>query len=300
MKITEHIDDFGTYLATATRLLEGTRKRYTYEVSRFAAAVGNPDFEQLAPLDLLRWHGDMQTKRMAVGTQGQKHAALRAFCQYMSRFERSSTAKVLLETLEDIHVPRGAGTRRETHALPERAVEQLLTAALARPHLGIRDHAIIHFLRATGVRRAELRDLKMEHLDLADRMAVVTGKGDKTRPVVFDQACSDALSAWFELREAWRPEADNVFLSARGKALALVTVSEIVRETAAAAGFKGDVWTHIFRHTAVSNLLDRGMAIQDVATFAGHANVATTFRYFHQQPGRLKEEYDKATSTQGS
>lgn len=300
MKVTEHIEDFRTYLATATRLLEGTRTRYLYEVSRFAAAVGNPEFDELAPRDLLRWHADMQAKKMARGTQGQKHAALRSFFHYLSRFEQSAPAKALLETLADISVPRDAGTRREAHALAEDAVQRLLAAALERPGLGIRDHSIIHFLRATGVRRAELRDLEMKDLDLEERMATVSGKGQKTRPVVFDQPCREALDDWFKLREAWRPEANNVFISARGSALSLVTVSEIVRGTAKAAGLAGDVWTHIFRHTAVSNLLDQGMAIQDVAVFAGHSNVATTFRYFHQKSGRLKEEYDKATGGQGS
>jgi integrase len=38
------------------------------------------------------------------------------------------------------------------------------------------------------------------------------------------------------------------------------------------------------------------MSLQDTAVMAGHTDVKTTMRYYHQEPSRLKEEYDKATA----
>ena len=38
------------------------------------------------------------------------------------------------------------------------------------------------------------------------------------------------------------------------------------------------------------------MSLQDTAVMAGHTDVKTTMRYYHQEPSRLKEAYDKATA----
>jgi integrase/recombinase XerD len=72
-------------------------------------------------------------------------------------------------------------------------------------------------------------------------------------------------------------------------------VSAIVSRCAEEAGLKGQVWAHLFRHSALTRLLDKGMAIQDVAKLAGHANINTTARYHHAEEARLKEVYDRAT-----
>ena len=45
----------------------------------------------------------------------------------------------------------------------------------------------------------------------------------------------------------------------------------------------------------MTRLLDGGMNIQDVATFAGHSSINATMRYFHKGRGELKEAYDQAT-----
>ncbi len=104
------------------------------------------------------------------------------------------------------------------------------------------------------------------------------------------------LELWLEDRKTWPLHSDYVFCSVDGTRLSTAAVQGIVREANKRAGFRKQVWPHVFRHTRITELLNNGMSLQDTAVMAGHTDVRTTMRYYHQEPSRLKEEYDKATS----
>jgi integrase/recombinase XerC len=151
------------------------------------------------------------------------------------------------------------------------------------------------------MRRAELPNLCLDDLDLRPCLATVTGKGEKTRTVVFDALCLADLERWLEGRAQCRvsSEVKNVFISADGRPLHLNTISMLVRSIAKAAGLRKAVWTHLFRHTSVTRLLEQGMQLQDVAALHGHASFNTTAGYVHPDPARLKKEYDRVTRGRG-
>ena len=180
--------------------------------------------------------------------------------------------------------------------LEEDRLNRLLDAAGGKVSTGIRDRAMLRFLCSTGVRNFELTGLEMGGLDLQERMATVLGKGDKQRVVVFDAECRRDLDLWLEDRKTWPVHSDCVFCSVDGTRLSTAAVQGIVREANKRAGFRKQVWPHVFRHTRITELLNNGMSLQDTAVMAGHTDVRTTMRYFHQDPSRLKEAYDKATA----
>jgi site-specific recombinase XerD len=291
------IEAFRRYMATASDLSEGTRTRYAYEVGQFFKLVEGKGVDQLSARDILDWNSILQEGGASQGTVGQKRAALRQFFQYLEEFEQDEHAGRLLRAMNHLKMPTALAPRREPYALTEDQVQRLLDAAAERPGVGIRDRAIIHFLWATATRRAELRNLTLPDLDLEDRVASVVGKGDKRRNVVFDAACQEDLARWLEVRATWEiaPEVQEVFVSAFGRQLNINTVGNIVRECGERAGLRKELWTHIFRHSRLTGLLNGGMSIQDTAVFAGHSDPATTLGYFHQGAGELKSRYDRAT-----
>ena len=113
--------------------------------------------------------------------------------------------------------------------------------------------------------------------------------------MVFDQPCLEDLERWLEVRARWSPGCDNVFIAMHGGPLASETIWGILKDSCRRAGIRQEVWTHLFRHTAITRLLEGGMNLQDVAAFAGHSSVNTTLMYFHKGPGELKAAYDDAT-----
>ena len=154
---------------------------------------------------------------------------------------------------------------------------------------------MLHFFWATGVRRAELINLQLAGLDLGKRRATVVGKGNIPRGVFFDEACRDDLERWLLQRGTWETHCDNVFVAVSGTPFNPRSVLDIVHQAAQRAGLRKELWTHVFRHSRITELLNRGMKLQEVANFAGHSNVNTTMHYFHAEEEQLQKSYDEAT-----
>ena len=289
------IEGFRRYMASATDLSEGSRTRYAYEVEQFFKLTGKA-MDQLSPRDILEWNLMLVEGGAAPGTIGQKRAALRRWFQWFEEFEENEHAGRLLRAMNHLKMPPALAPRRAPYSLTEDQVQRVLDAAAERSGVGTRDRAMIHFLWATGARRAELRNLILANLVMEERLASVVGKGDKPRTVVFDAACQQDLARWLEVRETWEvaPEVLEVFVSAFGARLNVNTVSTIVRECGERAGLQNGLWTHIFRHSRLTDLLNGGLSLQDTAVFAGHSDPATTLGYFHQGAGELKSRYDQA------
>ena len=295
------VESFRRHMETATDLAPGTQSRYLYEVGRFFTLMEVEATGAVTPQALSQWNGVLHDGGAARGTVGQKHAALRQFFQYLEAFEQSEHAGLLLRAMNRIKMPKGAQARRQPYSLPNDQFEALLEATAERPGVGMRDRALLHFLWATGARRAEARGLSLPNLDVSERVAQVLGKGNKWRTVAFDRACQKDLSNWLEARATWElaPEVQEVFVSALGRRLNVNTVGNIVRETSERAGLPTPVWTHVLRHSRATALVNHGMSIAAAAKTLGHKNPATTMGYLHPSSTELRDEYDRATMKEG-
>jgi site-specific recombinase XerD len=301
-RLLDYVPGYAAYMQSTTKLAPRTRTIYTYEVTLFAQNVGNPLLADLSPQMLLAWNQMLYDAGADVNTMGTKQNAVRRFLSYLEEFpenkEAGDHAAQLLKVAKRLNTPKDREPRRKPFALDEEQVRKMLdTAGKAIGGRGARDRAIIHLLWATGLRCAELADVRLHELELPERIGNIRGKGSKVRTVVFDAACQADLAKWLEVRAICKvqPGVDNVFISVSGRPLMTCDISRTVRDTAKAAGLRKEVWTHVFRHSRITSLLNRGMALQNVAVFAGHSNVQTTMKYFHQDPTKLRDEYDRVT-----
>jgi integrase/recombinase XerC len=297
LKLSEYLPGYSAYLEN-TRLSPLTKSCYLEQLRLFIRYVQDCTLAELSPASLLDWHGALAKSKRAYSTNNQKRAALRKFLDYLDRFEESDHPARLLRALDRLEVPGDKKPKREPYSLEEVTLTRLLARAGIHALTGGRDVGILHFMWATGVRRAEVASMLFDNVDLEERVATVVGKGDKERLVVFDEECRRSLDIWLQVRDESWPTREGVttfFIDINGYPLKPQNVSTIVRTCVEEAGLKGQVWPHLFRHTALTRLLDNGIPIQDVAKLAGHANINTTARYHHAEEARLKEVYDRAT-----
>lgn len=297
MNLSGYTDGYRRYLETATKLSAGSRREYAKAVAAFVAAVNDPTLSLVTPQTLLDWHSRMTDTGKAPGTFGLRHAALTSFLDYILEFHGDEHAGRLLRALRRLRTPKNTPLKRVPYALgPEDVAALLLGASTPYGTLGVRSRAVVHLLLSTGMRRAEIARLSIDRLDLNQRTATITGKGDKVRAVVFDDACRTDLAAWIRMRAAW-PQKDGVhavFLTATGDAMTPELVYSILKDAAKAAKLKRPIWTHITRHTFVTDMNDRGAPLTAISQLAGHTDPKTTMGYLHTDPSKLKEEYDKA------
>jgi site-specific recombinase XerD len=163
---------------------------------------------------------------------------------------------------------------------------------------GRRDRALLEFLYGTGARVSEAVGLDLAMLDLADRIAILTGKGDRQRQVPLGRAAAAAIENWLpdrasisdRTRRSNLRDRDAVFLSLRGRRLGRESAFRIVRKAAVAAGIDPQrVSPHVLRHSAATHMVEAGADLRSVQVLLGHAKISTTQVYTRVSPQHLLE-----------
>ncbi len=141
-----------------------------------------------------------------------------------------------------------------------------------------RDTALIRLLVDTGMRRAECAGLKVSDIDFDHDVAVVLGKGRRSRAVRFGRKTAHALDRYLRVR-ARHPfgSTDALWLGLRGP-LVDNSILLMLRRRGRRAGIP-HIYFHLFRHTFAHQLLADGMQEGDVMRIAGWRSREMLGRY---------------------
>lgn len=154
-----------------------------------------------------------------------------------------------------------------------------------------RDLAIVDMLASTGMRVGELANLDIADVNLHERECIVTGKGNKQRPVYFDARAKLHLQTYLDSRTDNTP-ALFVSLDARASRLGISGIEWRLRELGRACGI-GRVHPHKFRRTLATHAIDKGMPIEQVQKLLGHARIETTMHYAMVNQNNVKASHRK-------
>lgn len=140
-----------------------------------------------------------------------------------------------------------------------------------------RDKALIELLFSTGCRQNEIRTLVCGRVNLAERTAVVLGKGNKERIVFFSEDAKVALEAYWKTRN---PSPNSPAITRQGTESMLTNKSiwQIVKKLAEKAGC-GEISPHWFRHGFGTRMLEETGNLALVQDLLGHASPVSTRVY---------------------
>lgn len=224
-------------------------------------SVGNPSTATREEIE--EWWANR--RHLAATSRACDLACLRSFYTWCQVWEhRADNPTVRLNP------PRaGSGspeptTRREFDALL-RYLDELTTAGSADAP---RIRRAVLLAAWAGLRREEAAQLGWVHIDPETRRARVTGKGNKTRLVVFAEKLLDELGD---------DHGGNVVTGDR-QGWAADTLGRKVNATMKAAGISGTM--HKLRHRYGSVAYQRTKDPKALAEQMGHASVATTMSFY--------------------
>ncbi|MDN0055601.1 site-specific tyrosine recombinase/integron integrase [Collinsella ihumii] len=154
-----------------------------------------------------------------------------------------------------------------------------------------RDLAIVDMLATTGMRVGELVRLNVSDINLLERECIVTGKGNKQRPVYFDARAKLHLQAYINSRSDDCP-ALFVSLSGAASRMSIGAVESRLRALGKRCGIE-KVHPHKFRRTLATHAIDKGMPIEQVQKLLGHARIDTTMHYAMVNQNNVKASHRK-------
>ena len=216
-------------------------------------------------------------KRIGLAAQANKLSAVKTFFRFLVNADY-----LLVDPSKCLKFPK-LPSKLPSELVTEDEVEQLLQAPDIGQPLGIRDRAILELLYAAALRNTELRELKIDALDLSrGEVYVARGKGGRSRRLpVGEEALAWAETYLLKVRpELARSHSGRaLFLSWRGHKLDRPNLAKIVKRHADRLGLEKQVTPHILRHACVTHMLKRGASVRHIQLILGHAGLQSTQNY---------------------
>jgi integrase/recombinase XerD len=224
---------------------------------------------------------------LSIGFQHTRLSMLRSFFRWLTR-----QGYIPGNPASEIELPR-LPERLPPNVLSVSEVEEILSCCDVTTTLGRRDRAMLELFYGTGIRRKELRNLKVFDLDFSRGVLYVRlGKGGKDRVVPM----GERAAAWVEKylsdgrgELVVEPDEGWLFLNHRGQPFELENLSTLVRRLILKSGVRDVGACHLFRHTMATLMLEGGADIRFVQEMLGHRKLETTQVYTHVAIKKLKE-----------
>ena len=158
---------------------------------------------------------------------------------------------------------------------------------------GSRDRLIVALLYATGMRRAELIGLQTFQVDMGVLQIKALGKRNKERVIPLIPSLVPLINSYLSQRMSLPKRIDDThfFLLPSGKKLYETLVYRVINHYFGLVSTKVKKSPHMLRHTFATHLLNRGADMQSVKELLGHASLASTQVYTHNNMAALKKAY---------
>jgi len=160
-------------------------------------------------------------------------------------------------------------------------VKKLLSATKNFKH-----KLLIKMLYSSGLRVSECVNLKINDLELDEKMGTVRGgKGRKDRLIILSENLISDIKKYLSKRDDKNP----FLFPSREWHLTTRMAQKIVNEAAKRADIKKRVFCHALRSSFATHLLESGTDIRVIQELLGHANLQTTQRYTKVSTEQLKK-----------
>lgn len=237
-------------------------------------------YTQIESDDLRRYLSDYETER------GSSKVTIDNIRRIMSSFFSwlEDEDYIVKSPVRRIHRVKTAQITKET--LSDEELETLRDACESK-----RDLAVVDLLASTGMRIGELIRLNVADVNLQERECIVTGKGNKQRPVYFDVRAKLHLAEYLETR-ADSNSALFVSLDSKARRITVGGMELRLRNLGKKVGVSR-VHPHKFRRTLATHAIDKGMPIEQVQKLLGHAKIDTTMHYAMVNQNNVKASHRK-------
>jgi integrase/recombinase XerD len=284
--MNERIEAFLAYLQAERSLSPNTISAYRNDLLQFAGYLqseaerqGGKDFA-MSTIDrdqISAYFLHLRDRGYSAASIARKTAAMRSFFQYLRR-----QGEVLVDPTQGIGSPEVKKPLPRT--VEDDQVQALLRFCEARdtPE-GVRDHAMLRLLSATGMRVGELVLVDVDDVDFENRRVRVVGRGNRERFLPLDQLTLDSIKTYLETARSFLTrngsEQTALVVNQRGMRLTRQGFWLIMKGLVKEAGLPAIMTPHMLRHSFATHHIGEGTGLEELRQLLGHASIATTQIY---------------------
>ncbi len=284
----ERLTDFIQYLRFEKRYSSHTLTAYQKDLQQFTDYLtrefGMSELKLITHFHIRGWLAGMKGEQQTARTINRKLSSLNSYYKYLMKHGHADKNPV-----RQLHAQR----------LPERLPVYLKETESA--HLleevqydegfkGFTDRLICELFYATGMRRAELLQLKEHDIEWSLGQVRILGKGNKERLVPVSAALLDNIRDYIqEKKKLGKYNEQYLFNLESGEPLYAGYVYRVVTKYMGESTTLQKKSPHVLRHTFATHLLNNGANIQAIKDLLGHSSLAATQVYTHNNIDKLKE-----------
>jgi integrase/recombinase XerC len=280
------LTEFIHYLRFEKRFSPHTLLAYRKDLEQFVHYTKDQfelaEVSQVTHFHLRSWLASLKSEDAKPRTINRKISSLHSFFRFL--LKNGTVSKNPVKQLHSLRLEE-----RLPQFLKAPEAENLLEEiAFEEGFKGKTDRLICELLYQTGMRRAELIQLKEQDIEWSLKQIRVLGKGNKERLLPLGPALLDEIRQY--LQEKKKITTNNAALVLEnGNSLYETYVYRTVQH------YMGKVTTlkkkspHILRHSFATHLLNNGANIQAIKDLLGHSSLAATQIYTHNNIEKLKE-----------
>jgi integrase/recombinase XerC len=287
-----HTENFLQFIQIEKRYSINTLTSYKKDLEQFQVFLhlqyADVPIEQAAFHQIRSWIVYLMQEGVNPKSINRKLSTLRSFYKYLLR-----NGVIRQNPMQGLQGPKTA--KRNPAFVPETAMEQLLDKLVFPDGFeGLRDKALLETFYFTGIRRAELMDIRHQDVDFSMHTLKVIGKRNKERLIPLSPVLEEILKSYIQEKNKAGFTSESLFVNNKGKPIQARYLYTIVHKYLSAVTTIDRKSPHVLRHTFATHMLNNGAELNAIKEIMGHASLAATQVYTHNSLEKLKQVHKKA------
>lgn len=286
------IEAFLKYLSFEKRYSQHTVDAYRKDLEQFTTFLASEfeisDFKSAEHVHLRGWIVSLSENGLSSRSVNRKIATLKSLYKYL-----------LAREYVDINPTTKLKSLKTDKELPSFVKEEEMSSLLDQVEFGDdlagkRDQLMIEIFYATGMRLAELTELKERDVNAYDKTLKVLGKRNKERIIPISNSLISLIEDYANLKGESGHSSEYLLLTDSGDKVYPMFVQRKVKRYLKAVTTLSKKSPHVLRHSFATHLLNKGADLNAVKDLLGHTSLAATQVYTHNSIEKLKAAFDQA------
>ena len=280
-----YLDKFRNYLEAEKKYSILTVNAYTKDLEEFKdflESTGTSLNKNIEYTFIRNWIVFLSKNKISPNSINRKISSLKAYFKFLVNIKEIKRSPLRnhtsLRTKSKVVNPLNETEMKEVFELFKTSEKELT-----------RDSMIIDILYSTGLRRAELINLKKSDIYFDDQVIKVLGKRNKERLVPILPGLVKKLKLYSRNLE----EDSFLLQSKNGNKISPSTIYRVVNKYLRSISTKTKISPHVLRHTFATHILNNGADINSIKEILGHKSLASTQIYTKIKIPTIVNDYMK-------